>query len=152
MTAPADEKYCKSCGSSKPLSEWHYFPHRKGYHSICKQCQNERGRADYARKRKEILLKQRQYRKTPEGKQVSSRGHYKSMAKDPAKHLARYKARYAVSRGRLKKSDCLECGSPKVEAHHYLGYEPEHWYDVLWLCRKHHWDAHQFSLESRGKV
>lgn len=26
----------------------------------------------------------------------------------------------------------------RIEAHHYLGYEPEHWLDIQWLCTKHH--------------
>lgn len=40
----------------------------------------------------------------------------------------------------IKPSVCLinnEC-SGRIEAHHYLGYEREHWLDIQWFCSKHH--------------
>lgn len=49
----------------------------------------------------------------------------------------------AVRLGLLVKADsCAEEGVHsavgKLEAHHYLGYAPEHWLDVKWLCQRHH--------------
>lgn len=44
----------------------------------------------------------------------------------------------AVADGRLSRQPCEVCGSTKVEAHHHLGYEPEHRLDVRWLCHSHH--------------
>jgi len=32
-------------------------------------------------------------------------------------------------------------GRPKIEAHHFLGYAPEHWLDVQWLCVSCHKQA-----------
>lgn len=43
--------------------------------------------------------------------------------------------------GRLFKQAerCEHCGKLcKTQAHHYLGYAPEHWYDVEWLCQSDH--------------
>ena len=35
-------------------------------------------------------------------------------------------------------SDYTDHSSGTIEAHHFLGYEPEHWLDIRWLCRKCH--------------
>lgn len=59
-------------------------------------------------------------------------------------HLAVAKA---VRNGTLHKPTlCEECSElrPPVElhAHHYLGYDEEHWLDVIFLCPKCHGKAH----------
>ncbi len=43
-----------------------------------------------------------------------------------------------VKNGSIIKKPCEVCKSDKSEAHHYLGYAPEHRIDVIWLCHKHH--------------
>lgn len=61
------------------------------------------------------------------------------------KHLHKYRARQAVNNeitaGRLapiKSLACANCGNQAAHYHHYLGYEKEHWFDVIPLCRKCH--------------
>lgn len=54
------------------------------------------------------------------------------------KALARHYVSQNVRRGKLFKEPCKVCGELKVQAHHYLGYEREHWLDVAWLCKQHH--------------
>jgi hypothetical protein len=61
----------------------------------------------------------------------------------PEKVRARRAVASAVERGDLVREPCHWCGGEKVEAHHYLSYEPEFWLDVLWLCREHHLEAHR---------
>lgn len=40
--------------------------------------------------------------------------------------------------------NCEACGRTCVpHAHHYKGYEPEHWLDVQWLCVPCHDRAHR---------
>jgi len=48
--------------------------------------------------------------------------------------------RRAVRRGALvRPKACQECGSEvNIQAHHYLGYAPEHRLDVQWLCCRCH--------------
>lgn len=55
---------------------------------------------------------------------------------------ARAAARGAVAKGLIKKLPCEVCGVKRVEGHHHKGYEMKHWFDVQWLCRKHHRAAH----------
>ena len=61
------------------------------------------------------------------------------------KYYQKQKARAAVyqalKRNKLKKGHCVfkneECKG-RIEGHHYLGYEKKHYFDVEWICRKHH--------------
>jgi hypothetical protein len=57
---------------------------------------------------------------------------------------ARNAVRYAISMGRLQRSDiCSECGRRvKVEAHH-LDYKKR--FEITWLCRDCHVDKHRVS-------
>ena len=48
----------------------------------------------------------------------------------------------AVADGTLRRGPC-HCGNRRVQAHHHLGYAEEHRLDVLWLCARHHKDAHK---------
>ena len=60
------------------------------------------------------------------------------------KHPMERKARSAISNalrlGKISKPDkCQMCGeSANLEAHHWHGYDPEHWLDVQWLCKADH--------------
>lgn len=58
------------------------------------------------------------------------------------KRAARAYVKACVMNGIIKQLPCERCGDPKVEGHHYKGYEERHWLDVQWLCRKHHKEAH----------
>lgn len=62
---------------------------------------------------------------------------------------ARYYVSNAIRDGRLKKLNyCEKCGRKDwgekrsmIEAHHYMGYEPENWLKIQWLCT----DCHKLS-------
>lgn len=64
--------------------------------------------------------------------------------KNKARHIV-YKA---VLSGKIKKLPCEVCGEFKSAAHHYLGYAEEHWFDIKWLCDKHHQIAHEVMREN----
>lgn len=69
------------------------------------------------------------------------------------KRMQAYKAvADARSRGELNAPDaCEKCGAKRpVEGHHHNGYEPQHWLDLKWLCRKCHVKADAQSHKSRG--
>jgi len=52
-----------------------------------------------------------------------------------------------VQRGKLEKWPCEICGALESEAHHYAGYEREHWFTVLWVCNQHHRDCHSEKIK-----
>jgi len=47
--------------------------------------------------------------------------------------------RAALKRGDLERSDeCSACGDIEETVAHHWSYEPEHWLDVVWMCRPCH--------------
>lgn len=71
----------------------------------------------------------------------------------PEQQELRTRARQAVAtalrHGELTREPCFICGVTRTDAHHLRGYEPEHWLDVVWLCRQHHHREH-FAMRSRA--
>lgn len=54
---------------------------------------------------------------------------------------ARIALNYAVKNGKIKKGNCeflAESCKGRIEGHHYKGYEKKHYFDIKWLCKKHH--------------
>lgn len=61
----------------------------------------------------------------------------------PERIAARIKLRQAVKAGRIQRKPCEKCGNKASEGHHSDYSKP---YDVIWLCRKHHTEAHREEL------
>jgi hypothetical protein len=60
--------------------------------------------------------------------------------------MARAMLGKAIRDGLLTKPKiCKNCGGSnrRIEAHHFKGYEREHWYTVEWLCSRCHRLAHR---------
>lgn len=78
-------------------------------------------------------------------KKMEHRAYIKRRTKADYKQMAAaHKAvAQALRKGFLERLDCHICGSKESEAHHYKGYELKHWFDVQWLCREHHVEAHR---------
>lgn len=68
---------------------------------------------------------------------------YRSEGKWRWKYDAKGKARnylhVYLKRGKVKKTPCVVCGDPKVQAHHPDYSKP---LEVVWLCLKHHRELH----------
>jgi len=125
-----ETKACTTCGETKELIEFSKRRELKsGFHSRCKACSN---------------AYRREYAKTKSYIHSRTKSLLNYEKNNPDKLKARSAVHNAVARGALKKTACIarECGSEKVHAHHYLGYKPEHWLDILWLCQKHHARTH----------
>lgn len=67
----------------------------------------------------------------------------KSISRHPEKHEARKVYDKAKRSGKIKKMPCVICGNPKSEGHHTDYSKP---LEVVWLCRKHHVEAHKNTL------
>lgn len=123
--------------------------------SACRQCvrkhqRSQAGKAAISR-----------YKQSPRGKAARARW-WRTLAGKASR--ARYSARYnatpegaqkrrargmlyrAVHKGRMIKPERCQLYSPaypickgRIEGHHHLGYDREHWLDVQWLCHYHHY-------------
>lgn len=133
------DKTCSKCKLNKPINEFYWQRAKNCYQYICKKCHNIG--ASYRQKR-------RHYFQSKLGKEAWNRASKKALEKYPEKWKARALLREAVRKGKIIKPKYCEkiilsstlCKG-RIEAHHYLGYEGEHWKDVQWLCVKHHKEA-----------
>lgn len=68
---------------------------------------------------------------------------------DPQMKKARNAAYHAIRKGRLTREPCQVCGSShRIEAHHEDYLKP---LDVMWLCKKHHYERHRELESQHGK-
>lgn len=121
-------KRCSRCKELKPLSEFYKNLFNKdGYQYFCKICGQK-----YLKK----------YRQTEKYKM----SHLKANIQFQHTHQDNVKANRAIHEairdGKLPSPDslkCVFCGKFAYEYHHHLGYEPEHWLDVVPIC----WSCHR---------
>lgn len=69
----------------------------------------------------------------------TTKRNYEYRHKFPEKEKAHKKLQTAVRKGLILKMPCLICGNEKSEGHHPDYTKP---LEVIWLCRKHHYQAH----------
>lgn len=73
------------------------------------------------------------YRQSEEGKAITKRYHIRH----PERVKAHEMVNIAVRKGQLPRPDSLQChycSAQAKEYHHYNGYAPEHWLDVVPVC------------------
>jgi hypothetical protein len=79
------------------------------------------------------------YHQTERGKEASRKSDQRQKLLHPERLQARQMVKVALKSGVLIKQPCVDCGSPKVHAHHENYHQP---LEVIWLCVPHHreWD------------
>ena len=113
------------------------------YHRTDKEKLRKKARARYARKRqsKTWCEHQRQLRRlrrpsTKQKKQMAERAkRYRNDPKLRMQHEARWQAREAFKRGKIKRMPCIKCGARKSQMHHPDYYKP---LEIIWLCAPCH--------------
>lgn len=112
---------CHGCSKVKPENDFSLQARKSKTGRRCRKCA-KRDAIKYA----DLKARARLYQK---------HGKYYKQQKA---HGALY---YALKHGKIKKGKCFlknkDCFG-RIEAHHYLGYEKEHWLDVIWVCSQHH--------------
>jgi len=81
------------------------------------------------------------YRQSKEGKAAQKR----FRIRHPEQCKAKDAVKYAINAGKLPHPNTLQCHYCPAQAeeyHHFLGYAPEHWFDVIPVCRKCHPKSH----------
>lgn len=118
--------------------------HKKRYES------SEKGKAQLQRRRE-------RYFSTDKGKAVRREAgkRLRSTTEGKRKRCARSCVYQAIRDNNLIKQPCLICGNIKSEAHHAWGYAKEHTFHVIFLCKKHHYQADHdpvFNEELKSKA
>jgi len=145
-------KRCSKCKQIKPLSEFSkHKSYEDGHRYWCKLCESQ-----YSKKylqTKHGKATRENYNETDKGKQARKRAskHYQQSEKGKVSgeryqqnHPERIKARSAVMiaivAGKLPQASSLQCscGHQAAQYHHHKGYAPEHWLDVIPICKKCH--------------
>lgn len=126
-------RQCKKCVNS---GKFRYEQTKAGKESKKRYAQSEKGKAATAR-----------HVKSEKGKlsmRVRMARRRKTSAHQP-KEMARHAIFFAVRAKTIPKAKellCQRCGKPAIEYHHYLGYEPEHYLDVIPVCKVCHTEIH----------
>jgi hypothetical protein len=143
--------HCNVCEKEKDASEFY-----KGNKTRCKECVKEsankyrqenleRVRA-YDRLRGSMphrVAARREYQETEAYAESHMRANRKYLEAHPERNKARTAVGNAVRDGKLARLPCLICGSA-AEAHHPDYSRP---LDVVWLCPRHHKQAHAIATE-----
>jgi len=158
MSEPIVTQRCSHCKQVKALSEFHKDNARpNGTRIICKLCVSQWANTD--EHRLIARLAKRRYRQTENGKKAWRRyyntqknqayrasyrkseknkvAHRRSEEKNANKVTVRQKLNSAIRYGKFPRASthkCKRCGKPAQEYHHWLGYAPEHTFDVLPYC------------------
>lgn len=142
-------KTCYICKQDKELSDFSKNrSNNDGLSYECRSCQTLRYRKWMRDNWKRLREKSKKW--TMEHPELVKKYAGKTRAKNHEKTKARNLFHYAWKTGRIQKLPCEVCSSTtKIQGHHYLGYEGEHWKDVQWLCSKHHGEA---DIEQRAKL
>lgn len=156
-----ETKYCPHCEQFKPLDKFYKKRAGNGVFSICIDCRRVQGkeyweankerlrqwtRERYYRNKERHRAIQRRYSASEKGRAMQRRKYQRRKAKDLNKVRVRAALSHAIADGKLPSASrliCSECGKQAEQYHHHLGYEPEHWLDVIPLCKKCHDDIHR---------
>lgn len=161
-------KKCSKCKKTKPISDFSPDKRRQsGLKSECRECKRiadkqyrdnplYRDRIKVAQRRKDEKRNGRiPSKRTPRNPVGRNADNYGASLKrwhnkNPEAHRAHDVVYRASERGEFPKAHekrCHECGKQAAHYHHFLGYEPEHWFDVVPLCNSCHRKRH--SLEQK---
>ncbi len=124
---------CERAGQLLPLSEFHKDRSKTdGHLSRCKRC---------------CCVRVTQYRATDHGRKKHTTWNIEQKKKHgiTPQVIARHLVNVAVRKKKMPKPTslvCSQCGQPAKEYHHHLGYEPEHYMDVIPVCIPCHAKLH----------
>ena len=138
-------RYCSKCKIEKEKSEFNKDKSNKdGLCVWCRECRNKYLR-NYKKKYVQTETYKIQARKDDKKFRLRHPDRIYAIIKRkrekyPIKYKANNKVSDAIHRKILIKKPCIICGETKVDAHHEDYNKP---LDVIWLCRKHHWELHK---------
>jgi len=142
------KKICPKCKIEKEYSEFHKDRQQSsGIKPYCKECQKEMSKQTYYKNvEKRLMAIKTYYAKNKERLiKIQTQRHrdIRNTLEGKMKYDANRAVNLAIRTNKLKRKPCEICGNEKSHGHHYLGYAPENWFKVKWLCLKHHFYYHR---------
>ncbi len=140
-----DKKQCFKCKLWKDIGLFYAHPRTTDRHlNKCKKCtkkdvSDRYYNPDFIERIKEY---ERLRFKDPERKLKTLLYQKKRRLTHRGKYKANTAIRNALRGGRITRKPCEVCGEIKSEAHHT---DYRKYYQVRWLCFKHHREAHKFN-------
>ena len=128
------EKTCRVCGETKEQGE--FYPNSG---LTCKVCVRAKVAQNYRDKREQYAAYERERFQRPERKAKALEYQRTGRRLHADRNAARQAVSNALRDGKLSRGACAVCGVSQTEAHHMDYGRP---LDVIWLCRKHHLEAH----------
>lgn len=153
MSETTVTKTCSKCKTSKPRTEFRKRSDRKdGHRSHCKTCQRiyesryEASDERKAAKKTYNVSYNATYATSPETKAARKLRDAMYAKLYPNKIKAKNAVNNAITAGRLRRPDTLTCtcDQPAEQYHHWKGYAPEQWLDVIALCISCHRRIHHY--------
>jgi hypothetical protein len=154
--------WCRDCSNVRSAQYRQEHPqaaieYGRQYYAAHKELFAKKGQARYRNKKEEISTQHRQYYRehsdkikkhvkayvqSAAGKESRRRVTKRHSEKYPEKIKARRAVNHSIKRGELKPApfySCHECQIRRAaEYHHWHGYKPEHWLDVIPVCTSCH--------------
>lgn len=163
MTNPRQyKKLCSKCQQNKKLTEFSLDRSMADdLRAICKVCdikrigawrQTAKGKAvskRYTRKYNHTANgkeSRRKYAHTQKGRAIQEASRKRRRIRNPEKRKAAGAMYWAVASGKIPKissCQCHYCGTQAEHYHHYKGYKPKHWLDVVPTCMDCHRRLHE---------
>jgi hypothetical protein len=151
-------KPCIACHIQKPIECFYKHKAMKdGHLNKCIECCKKHEHLRRVSKIEEIraydrmrgslphrLEANRLRQKTEQGKLIHLQANERYKEKYKNRHAARHIVGNALRDGKIFKQPCFVCGDPKTEGHHPDYDRP---LEVVWLCMKHHKEAHKMTNE-----
>ncbi len=138
-------KRCSKCGNEYPRAQKYFGADKEasdGLKSNCRACAKSSA-GEYRKTHSEQCYLAKKRWQQEHSAEVTSYVE-KWREANPEKRRAHTAVYLAIHSGHLVKPDtlkCAECGSPAKHYHHW-SYAPEHWLDVIPLCRVCHRKLH----------
>jgi hypothetical protein len=133
-------KKCCTCKTVKTYLDFHKSRGESdGLQNECKECKKKFASSP---KREKINLEiRRRYARSEKGKKKYQLYSRRRREKYPEICKAQGVVNRSVKKGTILSArcfNCFKCGKQAEAYHHHLGYSPEHWLDVVPVCKKCH--------------
>jgi len=147
MATEIISKRCSKCKDDKYAAQKRYLKTKKGKAARKRYQQSKKGKAANRKGLRKYFKTEKgkatykAYYKTDKGKAIRRAARKRFYIRYPNRLKAKGAVSSAIRVGKLPHPDtlqCYYCPESAKQYHHWHGYKPEHWLDVVPICQKCH--------------